>query len=437
MLLNIGFAVLLVFALWVQLRRFRRRESQAHAAVAHSRTQNAGPRAQHPRVDVSRCIGCGACAHACPEGDVLGVVAGKAVLVNPSKCIGHGLCADACPVGAIEIVMAPPSMSADTPHLTTELETTLPGLFVAGELGGLALIKNAVAQGRACVDTVAHRLGSGARAPNGVVDVCIVGAGPAGLSAALRAHERGLSYVTIEQEELGGSVAKFPRQKLVLTSPFELPIYGAFRKLEVTKEALLDLWAKVVRDTRLAVRTGERVDQIRRDADHGTYTVETSQGSHRARAVVLAIGRRGSPRKLGIPGEDRANVMYHLLDAEAYRDKRILIVGGGDSAVEAALGLAHQRGNKVTLSYRRDAFSRLKKRNEDRMAQAMRRRQVDVAFSSSPVEVRAGGVILEGAGGRREIPNDYVWIFAGGTPPAEFLERIGISMGREAVGAGA
>jgi thioredoxin reductase/Pyruvate/2-oxoacid:ferredoxin oxidoreductase delta subunit len=433
MLVNAGFAALLVLALWLQLRRFRRREMQAHAAAAHARGIEAAPRAQHPRIDASRCIGCGACVHACPEGDVLGVVVGKAALVNPQRCIGHGLCADACPVGAIEIVMAPPSVSADTPQLTPQLETTMPGLFVAGELGGLALIKNAVAQGRACIDTVAARLGARAGAKNGIVDVCIVGAGPAGLSASLRAHECGLSYVTIEQEELGGSVAKFPRQKLVLTSPFELPIYGAFRKLEVTKEALLALWTKVARETRLSLRTGERVEQIRRDGDQGTFTVETSQGSHRARCVVLAIGRRGSPRKLGIPGEERVNVMYHLLDAEAYRDKRILIVGGGDSAVEAALGLAHQRGNKVTLSYRRDAFSRLKKRNEDRVAQAIRRRQVDVAFSSSPVEVRAGSVTLEVRGGRKEIPNDYVWIFAGGTPPAEFLERIGVAMGVHAV----
>jgi thioredoxin reductase len=331
--------------------------------------------------------------------------------------------------------MAPPSMSADTPQLSSDLETTVPNLFVAGELGGLALIKNAVAQGRQCIDAVAHRVGKRAPTPavaNGVLDVCIVGAGPAGLAASLRAHELGLSYVTIEQEELGGSVAKYPRQKLVLTSPFELPIYGTFRKLEITKESLLDLWSKLVRETPLRVRSGDRVEHVRRDAT-GLFTVETPTGAYRARAVVLAIGRRGSPRKLGVAGEELPHVMYHLLDAASYEGKRILVVGGGDSAVEAALGLAEQRGNEVTLSYRREAFSRLKKRNEDRITQATRRRRLTVAFSSHPVEIRRDAVVLEAAGKQRVLPADYVWVFAGGTPPRDFLERIGVEMGAHAV----
>ena len=432
MLVNVGFGVVLVLALWLQLRRFFKREAAANAAARQSRISGAAARAQHPRIDISRCIGCGACARACPEGDVLGVVGGKAWLVNPQRCIGHGLCADACPVGAIDIVRAAPSVSIDTPQLSDELETTVPGLFVVGELGGLALIKNALTQGRDCVDTLARRCGARAGRTGGAVDVCIVGAGPAGLAASLRAHERGLTYVTIEQEELGGSVAKYPRQKLVLTSPFELPIYGAFKKLEITKEKLLDLWSKVVRETGLKVRTGERVEHVRRD-DAGVFTVETPRQSYRASNVVLAIGRRGTPNKLGIPGEELAKVMYHLVDAASYRDRQILVVGGGDSAVEAALGLALQRGNRVTLSYRREAFSRLKKRNEDQIHDALRRRRLEVLFQSQPVEVRGASVILDVAGGRREVPNDFVWVFAGGTPPAAFLERIGVGMGAHAV----
>jgi thioredoxin reductase/Pyruvate/2-oxoacid:ferredoxin oxidoreductase delta subunit len=427
MILNIAFGVVLVLALWLQLRRFRRREAEAHAAAGRARVSGERPRAQHPRIDVSHCIGCGACVQACPEGEVLAVAGGKASLVNPQRCIGHGLCADACPVGAITIVMAPPSVTADTPALTPDLETTVPGLYVVGELSGLALIKNAVNQGRACVDTVAGRLGR-RTGEAGVADLCIVGAGPAGLSASLRAHERGLTYVTLEQDHLGGSVAKYPRQKLVLTSPFELPLYGVFKKLEITKEALLDLWSTVVRRTGLKIRTDERVDHVRRDPG-GLFTVETPRQSLRARNVILAIGRRGTPRKLGIPGEELPKVMYDLIDAESYRGRRILVVGGGDSAIEAALGLAHQRGNRVTLSYRRDAFSRLKGRNEQRLAEAVRHGRVEVVMSSSPVEVRPESAVLEVAGVRREIPNDFVWVFAGGTAPSAFLEKIGVEVG--------
>lgn len=431
MLINIGFVLLIVIALALQLRRFRRREAAAREAAGHSRASAEAPRAQHPRIDILRCIGCGACARACPEGDVLGVIGGTAALVNPQRCIGHGLCADACPVGAIQIVAAAPGVSADTPLLTPELESTLPGLYVAGELSGLALIKNAVTQGRACVDALAGR--SRGALPHGVLDVCVVGAGPAGLAASLRAHELGLSYVTIEQEAVGGSVAKFPRQKVVLTSPFELPLYGSFNKLQITKEALLELWQCAVRDTPLAVRDGERVDHIVRDPASGTFTVTTSRTVYRARAVVLAIGRRGSPRKLGIPGEDLAKVMYHLIDAASYRHKRILVVGGGDSAVEAALGLSEQAGNEVVLSYRREAFSRLKKRNEEQILRAQKRRRLAVVFGSTPVVVRPASVVLEVGSTRQEMPNDYVWVFAGGTPPRAFLERIGVSMGEEAV----
>ncbi len=428
MLINLAFGALLLGALWLHVRRFRRRETAAHEAAARGRASGAQARAQHPRIDITHCIGCGACADACPEGIVLAVVGGKAALVQPERCIGHGLCADACPVGAIEIVTAPPSVQADTPLLNRELETSIPGLFVAGELGGLSLIKNAVRQGRECIDTIARRgHGRGARTPH-VADVCIVGAGPAGFAAALRAHELRLSYVLVEQGDLGGAVAKYPRQKLVLTSPFELPLYGTFKKLQITKEELLGLWQRVVRETGLAVRTGERVEHVRRDAD-GIFTVTTTKGTQRARAVVLAVGRRGTPRTLGVPGEELPKVLYDLIDAASYRGKRILIVGGGDSAVEAALGLAHQPGNRVTISYRRDAFVRLKARNETRIAEAMRRQQVSVIFNSQPVSVRPASVVLDVAGRHRELPNDLVWAFLGGTPPTAFLEKIGVQVG--------
>src|SRR5467141_1267138 len=377
----VAFALILLLSLVSHLRRMSRREAAAQAAAERGKLHSDGPRAQHPHIDATQCIGCGACVDVCPEGDVMAVIAGKAAIVNGHKCIGHGLCAEACPVGAITIVMASPSVGADMPQLDPHHETTVANMFIAGELGGLALIKNAVNEGRDCVDTIASRLFAlkRSRAIPGVSDICIVGAGPAGISASLRAIEKKLSYVTLEQDEFGGTVAKYPRQKLVMTSPVEFPLHGKFTKLKISKEDLLRFWQKLHGRAGLHVNTSEKVEDIQRAADSG-FTVHTSKGRYRAWTVILALGRRGTPRKLGVPGEELGKVMYGLIEAEAYTDAHILVVGGGDSAVEAALGLAHQRGNRVTLSYRKDAFSRIKERNAQRIAEGAKSGKVQVIF---------------------------------------------------------
>ena len=411
------------------VRRTRKREAAALAAARRSGRGGEGPRAQHPHIDIAHCIGCAACVDACPEGLVLGVIAGKAAIVAPDHCIGHGLCAEACPVGAIEIVMASPRLAADLPALTAEHETNIPNLFVVGELGGLALIKNAVNQGRDCVDVLAERLAAGVeRGESGIFDVCVVGAGPGGISASLRAIERGLSYVTFEQDEVGGTVAKYPRQKLVMTSPVEFPLAGKFRKLEVSKEELLHFWRRTVTEAGLRVNASEAVTDIQRGPD-GIFTVTTQRGRYHGRSVILALGRRGTPRKLDVAGEELPKVMYSLIDAEGYRNARIVVVGGGDSAVEAALGLAHQTGNRVTLSYRGAEFSRLKARNAQRLHAAESEGRLQVIRDSRVVSITEGTVRLEVGGIERELPNDYVWIFAGGLPPSDFLARIGVQVG--------
>lgn len=389
-----------------------------------------GPKAQHPRISADACIGCGGCVSVCPEGDVLALVNGKATIVNGHKCIGHGLCAEECPVGAITMVMAKPSSGADVPMISEVYETSVENLFIVGELGGLALIKNAVNQGRDCVDAIVQRIVSGHPALNGAQlwDVVIVGAGPAGISASLRAAEHRLKALTLERESVGGTVSKYPRQKLVMTSPVEFPLHGRFSKTTLSKEELLRFWEKILQRTDLNIQTGESVERIEKE-DGGIFRVCTQKSEYRSRAVVLALGRAGTPRKLGVKGEDLPHVLYRLIEADHYTGKNILIVGGGDSAVEAAMGLAHQTGNKVTLSYRRNEFSRLKDRNAKRIQEHIASRKIEVLFNSMPTEFRAGSVLIEVDGQIKEIPNDFVWIFAGGTPPSEFLKSVGVAFG--------
>jgi len=412
--------------LFYHLHNERKKSARVRESAERGRLRSDGPQSQHPHIDNNYCIGCAACTLVCPEGDVLGMVGGKAMIINGYKCIGHSLCADACPVGAITMVMASPSVGASLATLTSQYETTVKNMFIVGELGGLALIKNAVNQGRDCVDTIASRISAGSSSAfQNVYDLIVVGAGPAGISASLRAAEKQLNYLTLEESEIGGTVAKYPRQKLVMTSPVQFPLYGKFKKTELSKENLLEFWKQVMKRADFKCRSGEKVENITRDAD-GFFTVSTPRDHYRARFVILALGKSGSPRKLGVKGEDLPKVMYRLIEADHYVHKKILVVGGGDSAVEAAMGLASQVGNSVTLSYRQAAFTRIKDRNQRRIQDFIRKGKLTVLFNSSPVEFRSDSVLVDVNGSKRSIPNDFVWIFAGGDPPTAFLKKVGI-----------
>lgn len=421
-LLIVGLVVLsYLFRFRKRIRRDRERKEEA-VALGIDR-----PAAQFPYIDPSRCIGCGACVKACPEGDVLGIVGGTAVVVNGLRCVGHGRCEEACPVGAIQVGLGDLKSREDVPLLDENHETTVPGIHIVGELGGLSLVRNAASQGRKVAERLARERISG---DPGILDVAIVGAGPAGLSAGLTAATSGLTYVVFEREEnLGGSLLHYPRRKMVLTQPVDLSPWGALDREEYTKEVLLDLFEGLVHDHALDVRFGESVQDVQR-AEDGTFALRTSQGSKvRARSVVLALGRRGTPRKLGVPGEDLSKVMYRLVDAEGYRDQKILVVGGGDSAAEAAIGLSRQPGNVVTLSYRREKLVRLKKKNQDALDALLAAGKVRPLFSSQPVEIAPGSVRLRAGDADLEVPNDWVFIFAGGVPPFDFLKKMGVRFG--------
>ena len=386
------------------------------------------PPTLHPEIDLRTCIGCKSCVSACPEQDahtVLGMIGKKARLVGPSNCIGHGACKTACPVDAITLVFGTARRGVDIPVVKPNFETDVPGVFIAGELGGMGLIRNAVEQGRQAMDSIRKVVKS---PHNNELDVVIVGAGPAGLAATLSAKEANLKAVTIEQEQLGGTVAHFPRRKLVMTQPAELPIVGKMKFKEIQKEDLIDFWKDVEQRTGIAVSYNERVDAIQPATVGSGYSVTTTKTTYDTRTVLLAIGRRGSPRQLGVQGEELTKVAYRLIDPEQYQNQKVLVVGGGDSALEAATSIAEEPGTTVTLSYRSGAFNRAKQKNRDKVDAAVAAGRLRVLFNSNVQAIHDDAVDIKVGEKAGRLKNDAVIVSAGGILPTAFLQTIGIEV---------
>ncbi|MEZ5978680.1 MAG: NAD(P)-binding domain-containing protein [Planctomycetota bacterium] len=422
----------LVIALGLVARRaelFRSRSVVDERRVAVSEG-SAKARLQYPHIDLSRCIGCGSCVAACPEEGVLGMVHGQAAVLHGSRCVGHARCAVECPVGAIAVTLGDLSERDDIPALLPNFESTqTPGLFLAGEVTGLALVRTAISHGTAIANEVARRCRD-ERTPDELLDLCIVGAGPAGLAASLEAKRQGLRFKTLEREQIGGAVSQYPRKKLVMTQPVELPLHGKLARTAYSKEELMELWTEVASREELPIECGKTFQRVER-LPNGILRVVADDTIVDARHVCLALGRRGTPRKLGVPGEDKPKVAYSLLDAQSHAHSRILVVGGGDSAVEAAMGLAEQPGNRVTLSYRGANFSRIKARNAVRLPEVEQEGRLEVLLRSNVKRIADDSVLLdvEEDGKKREVwlENDEVFVFAGGTPPFEQLKASGVS----------
>ena len=414
-----------VLAFVAQVFRRRARHARASAALAtHGASAAHQPVTLHPVINPDICIGSLSCLKACPEGDILGVVDGAARLIHGDHCIGHGKCAAECPVNAITLVFGTSTRGVDLPMVDEFFESSRPGVHIVGELGGMGLIKNAVTQGV----QVAERLAQTLPKADGVTDVAIVGAGPAGVAAAISLQQAGRRVRLLEQDTMGGAVAHYPRQKVVMTEPVHLPGYGKLSKSRISKEALLAALQKAREKSGLRIEEGVRVTGI--EGQDGAFRIATSTGTVEARKVVLATGRRGTPRKLGVPGEELEKVSYRLIDPQQYEGARVLVVGGGDAALEAAIQLAEQSDAEVTLSYRADTFSRVRSANRDKIEQLFKEQRVKPLLSSEVQKIGASEVLLTQKAQQLTIGNDFVIVSIGGTLPLEFLASAGVSLQR-------
>lgn len=387
-----------------------------------------------PQIDPDRCIGSGACVQACPEKQVIGIIGGYARLANPLGCVGHGACEAACPIHAIKLVYGTRTRGVELPRIDPHFETNQAGVYIIGELGGMGLIRNAIEQGRQAADRVV----AGApekelpprRGVSDALDAVIVGAGPAGISATLRLMEAGLRVLLLEREGFGGTIMHYPRAKVVMTGTLNLPIYGKVRKRTMSKEQLVELWQDIVQKTQPPLREGALVEKLSKDAD-GMWRVHSNLGEVRAANVLLALGVRGSPRKLDVAGEEQAKVAYRLIEPESFANKHVLVVGGGNSAVETALALADAGCCKsVRLSYRKTSFARCRGENRDRIAREIEAGRVIACLPTEVQSIGQGSVTLRDTerGIEQTVENDAVIVQVGGTPPSQLLRSFGIEI---------
>jgi len=427
------FAGLLLFlGLWEYVARRRHNHKWLDELSEAKRIGADEPLSQHPHIDPHRCIGCGCCVQVCPEG-VLALVEGTARLIHASQCVGHAYCEQVCPVAAIVVSLGDIRSRPDVPILDENLESSIPGVFIVGELGGMALVRHGINQGTQAIDEIARRIRSmaGEHALMAPLDVLIVGCGPAGIAATLRAKQLGLSHVTIDREGLGGAVRKYPHNKLTMTQPVDLPLHGRLRRKRYRKQELLGLWEGLFQRLSITVRREEWLDV--RTLPDDTLESTTSQEKIVSRYVVLALGRRSSPRRLGVPGEELPHVFHHLDDPAAYTNRALLVVGGGDSAAEAAVALAHGSGNRVALSYRRPEFFRMRRRNLRSVEHLRQKGRLDVILDSEVRRIERDHVILavrhDEAEIEKRLPVSAVFILIGGDPPFERLHGIGVRFG--------
>lgn len=417
---------LVLIVAYYALRKRRTHKASRQSLNEAVEARMTEPVTLHPKIDLSKCIGCGSCVTACPEHDVLGLIDRQAHLVNPTDCIGHGACKTACPQNAISLVFGSATRGVDIPDVSPDFQTNIPGLFIAGELGGMGLIKNAIEQGRQAMEAVGHFVSAQSLGAN-VIDCVIVGAGPAGLSAMLGAKQQGLEVVTIDQHVAGGTVSHYPRGKLVMTAPADMPLVGKVKFSEVSKEKLLNFWLELIEKHQLSIRANETMVDIAKK-DDGSFVLESDKGQYHCKSVLLAMGRRGTPRKLGVEGEELPKVIYQMTDPAQYIDEDVLVVGGGDSALEAACAIAELKRCRVSLSYRSESFGRAKAKNRERLQRLTAEGLIKVYLKSTVESISPDKVMLQYQSELLTLHNSVLIVCAGGVLPTPLLKKIGIEV---------
>lgn len=427
------------------------REAKAYKILKKSIVNKMNePLTLHPEINSTLCSGCGVCSRVCPEGDVLQVINGIATLVSPTRCVGHGQCEVSCPMEAIKLVFGTKTKGMDIPRLSTNYETNVPGLYIAGELGGMGLIRNAIKQGQWAAR---HALKSINPTGGHFVDceLLIVGAGPAGLSACLYAQSKNIKYICIEQNIFGGSISNFPRQKMVMTQPAELPLAGEmkFSNARVTKEELLSYWNKLRQEHRLVILENCRFEGFE-IMKNGFFQVRTQQRTLIANKIILAMGVHGSPRRLGLNNENLSNVTHNLSDPDEYQNKKIVVVGGGNAAVEAARALSRpENSNQVILVVRGSSLDRCNQENQNKILNMQDKGLIQILFNSSVVEIEQQHVIIQKKWpkdkhidvqqkGRLKaehetvkVAHDFLFILIGAEVPFNFLQSLGIKIDKK------
>lgn len=435
LLIFIIFLVLFV-CIAAAVRMWIKKSRDARSLARYNAVAQSGvdiPPTLHPVFDAARCIGSGACTHVCPQGDdVVGRIHSRGVLIDPTSCIGHGRCAASCPMGAIRLVFGTSERGVDIPHLSNQFETNVPGLYITGELGGMGLIANAVRQakeGMANIARVLKNAPSATHSPD-MVDVLIIGAGPAGLASALAARFHGLSYRLFEQESsVGGAILQYPRNKIVMTQAIPFPLAGTVQPTTMNKAKLVSMFERIIARHDIRLEPGMRVEQISRQ-DDGSFIVESGETKVHARKVMLSIGRRGTPRKLGVPGEHLPHVRYTMTEPDTYTGQRVLVVGGGNSAVETACLLAELPQTQVSLSYRGNSPDRANAANRERFEALVSENKLQAIANSTVSEITPEYALLTRKESEVRIPADAVIVQIGGELPSDLLKHYGVSLER-------